>query len=143
MHDLHYRRFVTFEIELVRPSISNTFDIDIRYRRCKTSISNGHSMISKSSISNVALHIEGPTLDIGVARIQMRVLGLHREYKSTSSWPGPGPASLSVLRYHDHDWPGPGYHSDPTRRRSHTGDHDIITQAGMMIGRPGPGGVTV
>ncbi len=34
-------------------------------------MSNGHS-ISKSSISNIALDIEGPTLDIGVARIQMR-----------------------------------------------------------------------
>jgi hypothetical protein len=57
---------------IVRPSISNTFDIDsdIRYRKCKTSISNGHS-ISKSSISNVVLDIEGPTLDVGAARIQM------------------------------------------------------------------------
>ncbi len=58
------------------PSIPNTLDIDIRYRRCKSSISNGHS-ISKSSISNVTLDIdiiEGPTLDIGVARIQMTTL---------------------------------------------------------------------
>jgi hypothetical protein len=55
---------------IIRPSISITFDIDIRYRRCKTSISNEH-LISKSSISNVPLDIEGPTLDIGVARIQM------------------------------------------------------------------------
>ncbi len=56
----------------VRPSISNTFDIDIRYRRFKTSISNEHS-ISTSSISNVTFDIEGPTLDIGVARIQMMI----------------------------------------------------------------------
>ncbi len=73
--------FMTFDIEgptkvchlryrRMWPSISNTFDINIRHRRCKTSISNGHS-ISKSSISNVTLNIEGPTLDIGVARIQM------------------------------------------------------------------------
>ncbi len=68
--------FMTFDIEgfdlryrIIRPSISNTFDIDILYQRCKTPISNAHS-ISKSSMSNVTIDIEGPTLDIGVARIQ-------------------------------------------------------------------------
>ncbi len=35
------------------------------------SISNKHS-ISKSSISNVTFDIQGPTLDIGVTRIQMK-----------------------------------------------------------------------
>ncbi len=55
--DLQYRT--------MRPSISNTFGIDVRYR---TSISNEHT-ISMSSISKVTFDIEGPTLDIGVARI--------------------------------------------------------------------------
>jgi hypothetical protein len=71
-----YRRDETiimyFDIEGLSPLISNnvTFDVDPRCWRCKTSISIGRS-ISKSSISNVTLHIEGPTLDIGLARIQM------------------------------------------------------------------------
>ncbi len=67
---------MTFDID----SISNTFDIDIRYRRCKTSISNEHS-ISISSISNVTFDIEGPTLDImiGVARMQM-MTGIYQSY---------------------------------------------------------------
>jgi hypothetical protein len=70
-----------FRYWIIRPSISNTFDIVIWYWRYKTSISNEHSIskssisnehsILKSSISNVTLDIEGPTLDIGVARIQM------------------------------------------------------------------------
>ena len=85
---VRYRRYetsisttlsMTFDIEGLSPSdsesisisvifkfaaraISSIFDIDIRYpsRSCKTSISNGHS-ISKSSISNVTLDIEGLT----------------------------------------------------------------------------------
>ena len=63
--------FVTFDIGDFTPLISSrvTFDIEyLRYRytisNVKTSISNEHS-ISKSSISNVTLDIEGPTRDIG------------------------------------------------------------------------------
>jgi hypothetical protein len=47
--------------------MSNTSDINVRYRRCKTSISNEHKIL-KSSISNVTFYIKGPTLDIGRAR---------------------------------------------------------------------------
>jgi hypothetical protein len=45
------------------------------------SISNEHT-ISKSLISNVTFGIEGPTLDIGVARIQM--------VPAAAVWPGSG-----------------------------------------------------
>jgi hypothetical protein len=56
-----YRQPCSYRI--MRPSISNhnTFNIDIQYRRRKTSISNEHS-ISKSSNSNVTFNIKGPTL---------------------------------------------------------------------------------
>jgi hypothetical protein len=69
---------------IIRPLISYTFAIDIRYRRCKTSISNAHS-ISKSSIWNVTLDIERPTLDIGVARIQMTTSTIELERKVLTS----------------------------------------------------------
>jgi hypothetical protein len=70
-------KFVTVNIEqwdlrYRTPSISNTFDIDIQYRRCRTLISY-EPTISKSSMSNVTFDVKGPTLDIVVARIQMLV----------------------------------------------------------------------
>jgi hypothetical protein len=77
IHDLRYR---DLQYRIMIPSISNTFDIDIRHRRFKASISNGLSIL-KSSISNVALEIEGLTLDIGVARIQM-----NNPFKSMFCW---------------------------------------------------------
>ncbi len=67
-----------FRHRRMRPSISNTFDINIRYRRFKTLISNEHTILSSisSSISKVTFDIEGPTLDVGVARIQMYLVNL-------------------------------------------------------------------
>jgi hypothetical protein len=96
--------FMTFDIKILSPSISISvtfnIDIDIRYRRCKTSISNGHS-ISKSSISNVTLDIKGPTLDIGVARIHM-VLPVRRgELRPARAQPA-GPGSESDRDRHGH-----------------------------------------
>jgi hypothetical protein len=98
---------MTFDIEGLSPSISNsvtvTFDIEylrLGYQhtisgRCKTSISNGHSIPkSKSSISNVTFDIEGPTLDIGVAKIQLLRRRLDRQATVTVPGPGrPGPCS--------------------------------------------------
>ncbi len=68
-----------------------------------TSISNEHS-ISKSSISNVTLDIEGLTLDIG-AGCQ---LGKDPDevWKSVTVCPSPSPASRSAS----------GRHSSPSRR---------------------------
>jgi hypothetical protein len=69
--------FMTFDIEGLWPWISHndTFYIEhLRYRHTISKVQNvdivWHS-ISMSSILNVALDIEGPTLDIGVVRIQM------------------------------------------------------------------------
>ena len=59
-----------FEMNMWMWRYGRPFLVKYLWIRCKTSISNGHS-ISKSSISKVTLDIVGPTLDIGVARIQM------------------------------------------------------------------------
>jgi hypothetical protein len=69
--------FMTFDNEVLSPSISNsvTFDIEhLRYRYTTSNVKNMDIELAfdtKSSISNVALDIESPTIDIGVARIQM------------------------------------------------------------------------
>jgi hypothetical protein len=103
----------------------------IRYRRCKTSISYGHSILKSSiSESTVTLDIEGPTLDIGVARPGIQMYGCDFEFKfqvsssrsslvaslSGGSAPaGPGPQAAAASHWHGL---GPGLGGSPTSSSS-------------------------